>query len=205
MAITNGYCTLVEFNADKRITSTDATDDTVIEGIIEDASRLIDRTCGRTFYARTETRLYDKPEDKVLWLDDDLLTVTTLTNGDGTVIASTAYVLLPYNAPGKYAIELRPGQGAVWQMNTTYGDNLQAISVLGTWGFVSRIATDGESSERIRNTRSACIDIAIWEYLRRFGNETEVVTQITAAGVVSMPTGEMPKAAWKKIKDYIKL
>jgi len=43
MAITNGYCTLEEFKDDKRITSDDAADDGVIEGIIEDASRMIDR------------------------------------------------------------------------------------------------------------------------------------------------------------------
>lgn len=204
MTITNGYTDLATFKSDKRITSTDTTDDSVIEGIIEDASRLIDRSTGRFYFASTETRYFDRPNDSVLWLDEDLLSVTTLTNGDGTVIASTAYLLQPYNGPSHYAILLRPAQGAIWIMNTTAGDNFKAATVLGSWGFVDRTATDRESSERIRNTRAACIDISVWSYLKRFGRDTEALAQITAAGIVTMPSGEMPTSAWLRIKNYKK-
>jgi hypothetical protein len=48
MAITNGYTTL---NAMKTFLSiTDSSDDTLLEGLIESASRSIDRIANRRFY-----------------------------------------------------------------------------------------------------------------------------------------------------------
>ena len=77
MAIINGYATLAEFKALLGITSTNATDDSIIEDCIEAASRYIDGKTRRTFYARTETRYFSVPDggERQLDLDDDLLTI----------------------------------------------------------------------------------------------------------------------------------
>ena len=215
MAITNGYCTLANFKADKRIQpySIDIGDDGVIEDIIADASRLIDQVCNRTFYSRTETRYYDIPsapysnqyevrsiESGVLKFDDDLLAITTLTNGDGTTIASTQYNLLDYNKPRKHSLQLKDSSTVNWTADAS-GNTRAVISIAGTWGYVNRAATDADSVRVISNTARACRMIAMHEYLKRFG-KSEEVAQITGAGVVIVPSGEIPKEAFGLINNY---
>ena len=106
MAITNGYATLPEFKAWVDITSADAPDDGVIEDIIETASRHIDNTTGRTFYARTETRYYDVPDGRQIDLDDDgvgyACDLDTLQVEETTITIYQGWTLfaLPYNPIG---------------------------------------------------------------------------------------------------------
>lgn len=137
MTITNGYCTLAELRARAGITATlDTTDDTTMEAVIESVSRAIDNYTRRTFYARTETRLFDVPTGRELMLDDDLLTVSTLTNGDTTTVTSGDYQLLPLNTTPKYAIRLKQSSSVSWQSDTN-GNDEGVISIAGTWGYTS--------------------------------------------------------------------
>jgi len=91
----NGYVTSAEFLrwVTPQDTTADAVDDSVIDGIIEAASRYVDGSCSRTFYPRVETRYYSIPESRELFIDSDLLSVISLANGDDTAIASTEYNL----------------------------------------------------------------------------------------------------------------
>jgi len=50
MAITNGYATLAEIKAYMSIS--DTTDDSLLENLVESASRSIDRIANRRFYFR---------------------------------------------------------------------------------------------------------------------------------------------------------
>jgi len=77
-------------------------DDETLNDIITRASRLFDKLTRRTYYARTETRYYGVPDTRELALDDDLLTITTLTNGDGVVLTATEYYLQGNAAAGMY-------------------------------------------------------------------------------------------------------
>lgn len=142
MAILDGYTTLAGFKSWAKITSTDATDDTLIEQIIEAASRAIDGVTGRRFNPLVMTRNYDTPEGRELWLDDDLAAVTTLTNGDDSVIASTDYVLLPSNAYPKYSIKLRDSSDEAWEVDDDASSE-QVINVLGIWVYRDRYNTLG--------------------------------------------------------------
>lgn len=63
-----------------------------------------------------------------LWLDKELLSISTLTNGDGTVLSSTSYWLEPRNSTKYDCIRLR--SDASWIFNTD-GE----VSIAGTWGF----------------------------------------------------------------------
>ena len=179
MAITNGYCTLAEFKAMKDIASTDATDDGFIEDAIEAASRYIDGQTGRTFYARTETRYFSIPEDggRQLDVDDDLLTITTLTNGDGDTIAATEYNFIPKNVSPKHAVKLKEASTEYWETdsesNTEY-----VISIAGTWGYTATTPDD---------IKEACLDIARSCYKRRFGGNESSDSIITTGGVVITP------------------
>lgn len=192
MTITNGYTTLAKIKSALRITSTDATDDAVIEDMITQASRIIDAQTHRTFYARTETHYYDAPAGASLYIDDDdLLTITTLTNGDGSTIANTNYKLYPLNISPKWEIRLLGSSGVSWKP-TASGDVNGAIAIAGTWGFSSTTPADIES---------ACNDIVISQYHRRFGENTGGAATVTGAGVVITPQ-DIPSSAWTIISTY---
>jgi hypothetical protein len=71
-----------------------ADDDGYIERLITRAGAFIDDQTGRQFVAATETRYYDPTDEEVvdgrfLYLDKDLVSVTTLTNGDGDELTVT--------------------------------------------------------------------------------------------------------------------
>jgi hypothetical protein len=133
--MSNAYSTLANMKAIKRITSSDASDDTVIERLLVAASRVFDAgTGGRTFYPRIETRKFDIPAGRILLLDDDLLALTTFKNGDGTTIASSDYVLEDYNATPYWGIRLREASSVFWQVDST-SSALRVLQVIGEWGF----------------------------------------------------------------------
>lgn len=137
----NSYATLLEFKnysttrglSSSNITA-DTNDDSIMSDMLQGISRWIDDQCHRTFYPRVETRLFDYPEDEILFLDDDLLSLTTLTNGDSTVITSTQYLLYPKNSYPKQWVKILPSTSLAWEP-TDDGDVESAISILGWWGF----------------------------------------------------------------------
>ena len=88
MAITNGYTTLVAMK--NFLSIVDSTDDTLLEGLIESASRSIDRIANRRFYADSSAsaRSYRANNNVFVYVDDissttDLV-VKTDDDGDGT-------------------------------------------------------------------------------------------------------------------------
>lgn len=106
MAITNGYCTLLEFKS--RFyppDSSDMADDKVIESAITAVSREIDGYCHRRFWKNTayETRYFTAAWGNLL-LCDDVVSVTGVCVDDAgdrtysTTLATTDYDLEPYNA-----------------------------------------------------------------------------------------------------------
>lgn len=191
MAITNGYATLDEFKKHLTITTYDTDDDAAIENIIEGASRMIDNLAGRWFYPKTETRYYDVPEGREIHLDEDLLTVTTLTNGDGTVITSTYFSLIPRNHTPKHSLIMKTTSNYSWAAGTD-GDTEGVISIAGTWGYAATTPDD---------IRQACLDISLSAYKRRTGENTTGVATVTAAGVVITPQ-DIPGGALAIIRRY---
>lgn len=201
--VSNSYCSLAQIK--NRLNSlglrADVVDDAVILEMIEQASRAIDLFCDKTFYARTsETRYFNVPEDGQLDFDDNLLTLTTLTNGDGTVISSTDYILMDVNRKPYYAVGLYPASGIIWLPGNGVSP-YNAISVLGTWGYVDRAATDFLSQRVIQNTQHACIETVLAMYKSRFGENTTGVATVTAAGVVITPR-DIPDFAMKYLEAY---
>ena len=193
MAVTNGYTTLAEFKAWKTVGSTDAADDAVIEDCIEAASRYFDNETGRTFYARSLTRYYDMPQGRILELDDDLLTITTLTNGDGVEIAATEYNLWPRNYAPYSEIRLKSSSSTRWTRDSD--GNIEAvIGVEGAWGYVAEAPHD---------IRQACLMIAVNMNNRRTGAAVSNQVKVTSFGVVVTPQ-DIPSMAARVIRKYIK-
>lgn len=111
--------------------------ETLLRGYIRKASDLVVQYTGRSFVPLWQTRAYDACGEHVasreLMLDDDLLDVVTLTNGEGEAIDATAYLLVPYNDYPKQRIALKASAPATF---TAYTDDWRAaIQVAGIWGF----------------------------------------------------------------------
>lgn len=192
MTANNAYCSLTEVKNWIAITSTSTTDDSVIEDMMEGASRLIDKqTGGRTFYARTETHYYSVPRvGQTLWIDDDdLLTLTSLKNGDDSAISSDDYHLLPKNKSPKYAIKLTTAESWVSQSED------YEIEAVGTWGYSSSTPDD---------IKQACIDIVVNAYHRRFGQGQSGQTVIAGGGIMITPE-DVPSSAMAIIRGYRRL
>jgi hypothetical protein len=103
MAITNGYATLAEIKAYMSIS--DTTDDSLLENLVESASRSIDRIANRRFYldATASARLYRAYSNIFVFVDDigttSNLVVKTDEDGNGTysktLTLNTDYILDP--------------------------------------------------------------------------------------------------------------
>ena len=124
--------------------------DVQIDRIIESVSRQLDLSTRRFFLPRTETRLYRWPPAQtslltVLWLDQDLLSVTTLKseaqNATPTTISSSDFFLEPNNQGPPYdRIEIDLSSTAAYQS----GDTPQrSISVAGSWGYTNSTRSGG--------------------------------------------------------------
>lgn len=106
MAITNGYATLTEIKTFLSIS--DNVDDTLLESMVEAASRSIDRIANRRFYldANASARAYRVSSPVILYTDDigttSGLVVKTDDDGDGTfettLTLNTDYIMDPLTA-----------------------------------------------------------------------------------------------------------
>ena len=151
------YATLDQVKRYLGLTTLTATQEARLMDFLPWATDLISAYKGRRYDARVETRRYDRPfiglsgfgvwdwelqaqaADKPLRLDEDLLAVTELLNGDGTEISSDEYVLEPANVYPKNRVRLRSGLGVTWSFDAN-GSYEQVISVSGLWGFHDQYA-----------------------------------------------------------------
>lgn len=105
-----------------------------LTGLAASASNWIDQYCNLPAngfaVAVDSTRQYgpDDVHDGYLQLDLPLLTVTSVVNGDGTVLANGQYRTLPLNAQRAWMIT--PNSGYAWQWSN---DGL--ISITGKFGW----------------------------------------------------------------------
>jgi hypothetical protein len=136
MAISNGYCTLNELKA--RLGITDSADDTILENVIEAASRAIDSDCNTRFYAGNETRYYTADAHGVVTVDD-LLSVSALATDDAldgtysTTWAATDYQLYPFNSTPYREIRVKPMGTRLFPISAYRG----LIKVTGSFGYSS--------------------------------------------------------------------
>lgn len=132
------YCTVADVKDPGRLDITTTTPDAVIAQLINAVSLKLDQwhnlpTGGFAVSADT-TRYYQYSDLKHgrLYLDMPCLSVTSLTNGDSSVIPSGGYRLHPRNESRKHFIELLSGYG--WGF-TTDGE----IIVVGKFGYSTAV------------------------------------------------------------------
>lgn len=110
----------------------DTADDARLREALAQASAQIERAAGRRFCPRRAALPHTASGVIELLLDDDLLEVLALTNGDGQVIPLENAQLLPAASPASL---LRLTGGAAF----TWGETrLNAITVTGIWGWHDR-------------------------------------------------------------------
>ena len=154
------YCTLAEVKTLLNVSLTG--DDVLLSSLITRASAMIYRYTGRSFSSRTETRYYrpgQDTQDGTLWLDDDLISIASLSNADGKAIPNNGYYLRPLNFSPKSIIELKTGYSwgmadvitltGVWGFYTEPNDIKQAACRLTAWLYQQRDAPFGRTGNRL--------------------------------------------------------
>lgn len=121
-----------------------------------------------------------------LLVDEDLLTVTTLTNGDGTEISSADYVLVPRNVTPKIGIQLL--SSASWEQDVD-----SWISVEGTWGYSAVAPSD---------IVHATLRLAGYMYRQRDATTYDTVA-FPDAGMMTVPQG-IPRDVAVLLEPYRK-
>lgn len=116
-------------------------DDATLLGWLEAGARRIDGWCDRSkfgsgFGPRTGTNAYDYPDDPTcLYLEDDLLAVTTVTVYDtygvsaGTLADGTNFLKTPYDRSPFRELTLIVGS------SRGFGAAQQGTRIAGTWGY----------------------------------------------------------------------
>lgn len=142
MAITNGYCTLAEVKAALRIPTADTLDDTILEGNIEAASRLVDGYTMRSFYNAGTAVRYFSPDNNIYLPIDDAVSISQVeTSSDLTTTydltwASTDYQTEPLNgrADGLSGWPVT-GVRAIGAYNFLPANGMASVKVTGVWGW----------------------------------------------------------------------
>lgn len=169
------YASTVQLKDYLGIAST-VVDDNLLDDLIERAEGLIDAYTGRKFAAETATCYFDSDfvdgQELNLW-GYDLLTITKLTNGDGTELTSNEYRLFPRNDSPKWLIRLDSGKS--W----SFSDDDSEITVTGTWGYSETVPADIEH---------ACVRLAAFLYRQKDTSADIDRPMITGDGVTIMPS-----------------
>lgn len=160
-----------------KISSSD--DDTLLAAFVARAQQMVDVYTGRTFEASTNTSRYfdcTRPtvDGRTLYLDRDLCSINSITNGDGSTIASTYYVTEPRNDTPYYAITLKASSGYSW---TFTDDPENAITISGKWAYSASAPVD---------IAQATVRLAGWLYRQR-DNKTFGTEAFPEVGMVVTP------------------
>ena len=170
-----------------------ATDDALLASMCTRAQSIIERKTKKKFESRTETRYYDVPSyGRKLYLDDDLLSVTTLTNGDGTVLASTEYHLWPNNGLPAGGIVINYGSTFYWK-GDSLGNIEGKIAVAGAWGYTTTANDD---------VKQTTIRLASWLYRQKDSAGEQDRPLIGPDGTVLMPS-RIPADVMDMINDLM--
>lgn len=132
--------TLYQLRARLGLATADTADDTRLLAALQAASAQIERAAGRRFCPRKTALQHDFTSSLELLLDDDLLELTSITNGDGSAVNLSDVIPVPDEAPFSF-LRLIGSSAFYWNLSRT-----QAITVTGVWGWHDRAAEMWRSS-----------------------------------------------------------
>lgn len=140
------YATTAQLKTYMGITA--SSDDALLGDCITRAQAVINTYCGRVFEAAADSTRYYTPindrassgfgiagdleDDYTMGLNYDIISVTSITNGDGSNVPLSAIVILPLNFTPGYAIRIKQASGYYW---TYTGTPEGSVSIVGRWGY----------------------------------------------------------------------
>lgn len=132
----------------------------IIDRLIDGESRRFEAETRRYFIPRTETRLYRWPQRDMpagmLWLDQDLLSVTSLKaqaqDATPTTIPAADYFLEPVNVLPYNRIEIDLSSSSVFASGAT---PQRSIEVAGVWGYSQTTKAAGTVASGLAASASA--------------------------------------------------
>lgn len=192
------YATLGEIKLYRGIATASTKDDELLLALVGRAQSQIETYTGRVFVAPTTaaTHYFDAVRDisdngRTLYLDDDLVSITAITNGDDETVTTADYVTEPRNHAPYHAITIKAGASTTW----TYEDSPEnAIEVSGRWGYATSAPND---------IKQATIRLAAYYYAQKDASTFDV-TAFPDAGVIQVPQG-IPADVKTIIEPYRRL
>jgi hypothetical protein len=116
------------------LASADTADDPRLLDALQAATAHIEQSANRRFCPRIATIGHTIGKDRTeLLLVDDLLELTALTDGDGSVIPLSDVMLIPDSDEPAGALKLTDGRVFTWEETPE-----QAVTVTGVWGWHNR-------------------------------------------------------------------
>lgn len=154
---------------------TETTHDALLDRLLSTAQAHINTQTRRVFEASADTTRYldaDAINGRDLWLGGDLCAITTVTNGDGVVIAGTYYTTRPRNSAPYYLLRMDADAPYLWDGTT--GE----IAIAGKWAYSTTAPED---------IKQAVVRLAGWMYRQR-DNAGEGDRPIIAGNATILPT-----------------
>ena len=176
------------------------TDDALLSQCLSRAQGFIEAQTGRVFEASADTtKTFDatacvladeEGRQLTLYLDGlDLCAITSVTNGDGTTVASSQYVTEPRTTTPYWALRLKANASVAW----TYSDTPEgAISIVGRWAYSTSAPAD---------VAQATVALAAYFYRQRGAEATGMEPVMSGSGVVMMPP-RLPDVVKTVVQKY---
>lgn len=190
------YATKAQVKQYLGIPSGTTSEDDLIDDIIDRVQAFVNSYTGRLFEASADTtRKFDAKRDTsdnrlMLTFDHDLVSITSITNGDGTSVTASEYVMIPTNYSPKFAIRFKASANKYW----TYEDDPEeAITIVGRWCYSLTAPLDVEQ---------AVIRLTSYIY-RQKDNAGEFDRTILAGNSTLLPT-QIPRDVLEYLHPYIR-
>lgn len=182
--MTTALCSVSDVKLYLSIPSDDTTDDTLLGQMVDSVNEFIEAETDRTFAdpGSDATKYFDKnniDQSGFLWLGDDLLSLVSVTNGNGDSIATNKVQLWPLNSTPTAAIRLLDSSDLYWQFD--YNDSL--IEITGRWAYSSTVP---------KQVKQAAIRLVAWVYRQKDNFQETDRPIMTADGMIIMPN-KFPK------------
>jgi Phage gp6-like head-tail connector protein len=199
------YVTLADLKAYAGITT--AGDDALLTQMLAAAQAEIDSYCHQPFEALADTTRYFDPlrdtgqgggygyysygAGRTLYLDYPLCAITSVTNGDGVVIAATNYVTEPRNMTPFFALSLKLTSSVLWTY-TSSPEN--SVAIVGKWAY--SVTADA-------NIQQATKRLATWYYRGR-DNALDLDRAVIVGNATIAPT-RIPMDVMTLLESYKRL
>jgi hypothetical protein len=132
--------TLHSLRARLGLSASETADDTRLIYALGSAAAQIERATGRRFCPHRAALAHTITHPTQLLLDDDLLEIVSITNGDGSAVDLGSILALPSNPPHS-GLLLIDGSSFVWDDTREL-----AVTVTGIWGWHDRWSSAWRSS-----------------------------------------------------------